>query len=98
MIRSAQTQVLIETLWYVKAYQFHFHRPHGSGFNRNIVECKVQHTPFISRDLFRFNRNIVECKVMLMRSEWEGTGGFNRNIVECKEAFLRSSIAAIIQF
>ena len=36
----AHEQVLIETLWNVKAYANRIYKRYGLGINRNIVECK----------------------------------------------------------
>ena len=53
---------LIDTLWNVK-----MQRPQGigtkSGFNRYIVECKVNCSLKYCLCCARFNRYIVECKV-----------------------------------
>ena len=53
---------LIETLWNVKTESRQETGSTESGFNRDIVECKVLDGLF-SRPLNqRFNRDIVECK------------------------------------
>ena len=37
-----------------------------TGFNRNIVECKVKPTFSPRKEWVSFNRNIVECKAVIV--------------------------------
>ena len=78
--------VLIETLWNVKEEIRHNYTV-LTGFNRNIVECKV-HVICTAFHAYRgFNRNIVECKVTNEKGDVVCSNSFNRNIVECKGSF-----------
>ena len=47
----------------------------ADGFNRYIVECKVEHLSVELSEIYRFNRYIVECKEMFKAAfhdyEWE---------------------------
>ena len=54
--------VLIETLWNVKEFKAIYPLAAPTGFNRNIVECKVVFRLFVVAHCSGFNRNIVECK------------------------------------
>ena len=56
---------LIETSWNVKLME-DVPVYETRGFNRNIVECKVQQERNLKRPQNRFNRNIVECKASLI--------------------------------
>ncbi len=40
-----------------------------TGFNRDIVECKLKNVCFISQAGISFNRDIVECKYRAKRDE-----------------------------
>ena len=61
--RTGGSLVLIETLWNVKRFVPPDPAVTDTGFNRNIVECKVLLFTTVVAGLSGFNRNIVECKV-----------------------------------
>ena len=61
--------VLIETLWNVKDLRRSIFLQ-GTGFNRNIVECKVFYSTFPNLIWLCFNRNIVECKGTKITNEF----------------------------
>ena len=61
-IHAVVDEVLIETLWNVKVIETRTTIGTGTGFNRNIVECKGADELFWTFFSRCFNRNIVECK------------------------------------
>ena len=65
------------------------------GFNRNIVECKVDKKRSMGLQNVSFNRNIVECKVLCHSFFCYFSPGFNRNIVECKGAAKSTAEGAV---
>ena len=75
---------LIETLWNVKMAVTDT-SSFVTGFNRDIVECKVDVDVYDSDANARFNRDIVECKDRSSPSSNSGAIRFNRDIVECKD-------------
>ena len=64
------------------------------GFNRNIVECKLNKFTDEGITVDGFNRNIVECKLISLKFLIQVVFGFNRNIVECKQIAAESEKAA----
>ena len=56
----------------------------GSGFNRDIVECKDHELLPDYAGQCGFNRDIVECKDIGTYFSDKQAAGFNRDIVECK--------------
>ena len=57
--------------------------------NRNIVECKWNHSSTLFLPISRINRNIVECKLSCPSMLNKSRIGINRNIVECKYNIFR---------
>ena len=65
------------------------------GFNRNILECKQNHSKEIDFHGSGINRNILECKHFFSRTPLP-TFCINRNMLECK--FLKTATSVFLIF
>ena len=67
-----------------------------SGFNRTILECKVDREAEVEVVVVRFNRTILECKEIFIIYGLIIFHRFNRTILECKVSFWILTLALTV--